>query len=132
MFIGAIKGIKKVPAVDDSPTRVKKEIHELLANRHILRYVRPTFLLSLVCFEKCLSYFSQEQSRRGFSRYLRFVQQRLPGLENSTDGEHQLDLIERFLQRLGSAGRLRSASPAHTVRISMIDNYHRNSKNLLF
>ena len=55
---------------------------------------------------------SQEQSRRGFSRYLRLVQQRLPGLENSTDGEHQLDLIERFLQRLGSAGRLRSASPS--------------------
>lgn len=34
---GAIKGIKKVPAVEDSPMRVKKEIHELLANRHILR-----------------------------------------------------------------------------------------------
>ena len=57
---------------------------------------------------------SQEQSRKGFSRYLRFVQQRLPALENSVDGEHQLDLIERFLLRLGSAGRLRSASPSHT------------------
>ncbi|XP_046462677.1 tubulin polyglutamylase TTLL5-like [Daphnia pulex] len=88
---GMIKGIKKAPTVEDSPTRIKKEIHEQLANQYIL---------------------SQEQSRRGFSRYLRFVQQRLPGLENSTDCVNQLDLIERFLQRLGSAGRLRSASPS--------------------
>ncbi|KAI9559995.1 hypothetical protein GHT06_014003 [Daphnia sinensis] len=88
---GMIRGIKKAPAVDDSPTRIKKEIHDQLSNQYIL---------------------SQEQSRRGFSRYLRFVQQRLPGLENSADCVNQLDLIERFLQRLGSAGRLRSASPS--------------------
>lgn len=58
---------------------------------------------------------SQEQSRRGFSRYLRCVQQRLPSLLDSStagDSHHQLDLIEKFLLRLGSAGRLRSASPS--------------------
>lgn len=33
-----IKGIKKAPTVEDSPTRIKKEIHEQLANQYILRY----------------------------------------------------------------------------------------------
>jgi len=75
--------------------QVKKEIHELFENEHIL---------------------SQEQSRRGFSRYLRFLLKRLPFLENSVDGDIQLDLIERFLQRLnGNNGRIRSASPAKVM-----------------
>jgi len=74
------------------PIQVKKEIHEMFENEHIL---------------------SQEQSRRGFSRYLRYILKRLPFLENSVDGDLQLDLIERFLLRLnGNNGRLRSASPA--------------------
>ena len=68
-------------------------------------------------FIKSLIGCSQEQSRRGFSRYLRCILQRLPYLENSVDGDLQLDLIERFLQRLsGNGGRLRSASPAKVIQ----------------
>jgi hypothetical protein len=33
-------------------------------------------------------------------------------LENSVESDHQLDLIERFLQRLGVSNRQRAASPA--------------------
>lgn len=50
-----IKGIKKAPTVEDSPTRIKKEIHEQLANQYILRYfvvwnaIIETFSLTYFC-----------------------------------------------------------------------------------
>lgn len=110
--------VKAVDALNEkSSTQQMADISQLLDDHYILRY----FINKQLIFNRLrltgFIFHSQEQSRRGFSRYLRCVQQRLPGLLLAETSHHQLDLIEKFLVRLGGSsggvggGRLRSASP---------------------